>query len=718
MASQRGRNRMKVVFFHHNVFGIGGTVRTIFTQAEALSSRHDVEIVSVLRSREKPLLPLSPTVRLTSFVDIRHPLPDEEGEDGRRIYENDPRSGRPSAYFPARDGRSHFFSELVDDRMAEFLRSTDADVIISVRAGLNIMLTEMAPDHIPVVAQAHVPFSSYSREYRDVLVREYPRLHGIVTVTEADAQSYRDSVDVGEMPVLAIPNPCPAPTFVANREDAKTIVAAGRLVAMKRFDLLIDAFAQVRSEFPDWELRIYGGGEEMEALRRHIRTRKLCDSVVLPGSHRRLEEAWALGSMSAMSSRYESFGLTLVEAMRSGLPVVSTDCPVGPGEIISDGEDGLLVRNGDVGALAQGLRTLMGDDDLRRRMSEAAIRNSARFDPGVIAARHEELLSELTGISVPTNPLPALSGARAERPTCTAVAQPSGDVELSFAKPPEAVVLRGPKPRGGEPRVERLTPTGDGRVRVTAEETPVTGRWAVYRVDGGVESTVQEVSIDARAHSSNASAAGLSVAVPVRGSANELSLSVRRFPQWAEVRQIDVGAATCTIDAVVHGSTDADPHARLRVMMRRDKSVIREFDAPVESDGSVRAVMPLRSVVSPRRESEDFWELRLRLSSGETMRLGRSLVGIGEHKRVIRYPARVVSTSSRSAARVWPYYTADLSTLAVQVDEAPADPDPLMGRALRFRAALPRGLRRVGARLLPASVKRRLREAYKRDLAD
>lgn len=712
-----GRTRMKIVFFHHNVFGIGGTIRTIFTQAEALAARHDVEIVSVLRSRERPLLPLSPTVRLRSFVDIRDPRPDEFGEQGRRIYENDQRSGRPSAYFPDLDGRSHFFSELVDDRMAEFLRSTDAHVLIGARAGLNIMLLAMAPSNLALVAQAHVPFTSYSRPYRELITGEYPRLHGIVTVTEADAQSYRDNLDECSVPVVAIPNPCPAPTLLADRPDTKTIVTAGRLVAMKRFDLLIDAFALVHPEFPDWQLRIYGGGEEMDNLRRHIRARGLCDNVILPGSHRSLDEAWALASMSAMSSRYESFGLTIVEAMRSGLPVVSTDCPVGPKEIVRDGEDGLLVTNGSAEAMAEGLRTLMGDDERRRSMSEAAVRNAARFDPAVIATRHEELFTELTGMSVPNAPLPAISGPGDERPACGAVAHPSGDVELSFVKPPEEVVLRGPD-QDGERLEERLTPTGEGRVLVTRDMTPVTGRWTVRRVDGDTESGIPDVSIDARDHLPDRTAAGIGFVLPVRGPNNELALSVRCFAQWAEVRKVDVGVEKVTIEATVHGFSEADPRARVIAMMRRDRSVVREFDCPIAADGSLRAVLPLRSVASPRRESEDFWELRLSLTSGETVRMGKSLVGIGEHKRVIRYPARVVSTSRRHAARVWPYYTADLSTLAIRTDAAPLDPDPFAARVLRFRAMVPGPIRRIVARLLPSSLRRRLRIAHTRDLTD
>ena len=86
--------------------------------------------------------------------------------------------------------------------------------------------------------------------------------------------------------------------------------------------------------------------------------------------------------------------MTLVEAMRCGLPVVSTDCPVGPREILRHGEDGFLVPNGEVDGIVWGLRSLMADENLRRDMGEAALRNSARYDPTAVADRYVRLFED------------------------------------------------------------------------------------------------------------------------------------------------------------------------------------------------------------------------------------------------------------------------------------------------------------------------------------
>lgn len=87
--------------------------------------------------------------------------------------------------------------------------------------------------------------------------------------------------------------------------------------------------------------------------------------------------------------------MTIVEAMRCGLPVVATNCPHGPGEIIADGVDGKLVPVGDPQALAGSLLTLINDDDARIRMGGAALASSARFDPATVAGRYEDLFGEL-----------------------------------------------------------------------------------------------------------------------------------------------------------------------------------------------------------------------------------------------------------------------------------------------------------------------------------
>ncbi|WP_369192935.1 glycosyltransferase family 4 protein [Streptomyces djakartensis] len=371
---------MKISFLIHNAYGIGGTISTTFNLAAALAERHEVEVVSVLRHRERPLLTPHPAVRLRALVDLRTEA-------------DHPQHRRPARVYPAAEYRHHQYSELTDQRIGEHLGALDADVVIGTRPGLNVHIARQAPQHVLRVGQEHLTLDNHSPRLRTALRRAYRRLDVITTVTEADADAYRRRMWLPGVHVEALPNSVPDPVLPPADGTARIVAAAGRLVPVKRYDLLIEAFAQVAAAHPDWQLRIYGKGEEQPRLRELVERLGLWNNVFLMGAATPMEAEWAKASIGAAASDFEPFGMTIVEAMRCGLPVVSTDCPYGPGEIIADGADGRLVPVGDRDALAAALLELVGDDERRRRMSRTALENSRRFAPGPVVAQAERLLA-------------------------------------------------------------------------------------------------------------------------------------------------------------------------------------------------------------------------------------------------------------------------------------------------------------------------------------
>ena len=196
------------------------------------------------------------------------------------------------------------------------------------------------------------------------LVRKFDRF---VVLTEEDARMW------GDVPGLkVIPN---AANFIADRYSecsAKRVIAVGRLDYQKGFDRLIMAWGMIHEKMPDWSLDIFGQGEWKDMLRLMIDERGLQHCVRLNEPTKNIGKEYAESSMLVMSSNYEGFPMVMIEAMACGLPAVSFDFKCGPKDIIRHGENGLLVKNGDIQGLADAMMTLMGDEALRKQMSVEA----------------------------------------------------------------------------------------------------------------------------------------------------------------------------------------------------------------------------------------------------------------------------------------------------------------------------------------------------------
>lgn len=377
---------MKITFLIHNVYGIGGTIRTTLNLAAALADEdHEVTVVSMLRHRARPRFTVDPRIAVVPLVDIRPDAADAA----------DPLLHEPARAFPAAEKRYKQYSRLTDQRVERYLSSCDADVIIGTRPGVNVYLARFGPARAQRVAQEHLTHDSHGKQLLAQLARWYRELDAVVTTTEADAAVYRAKMRLPGVRVMAIPNSVPDPGPPPADGTPKVIAAAGRLVPAKRFDLLIEAFAPVAAEHPDWTLRIYGAGTDRQRLGELIDRLGLAGRAALMGAVSPIEAEFAKASIVASASDAESFGMTLVEAMRCGVPVVSTDCPLGPAEIIDDGVDGRLVPVGDRRALASALCELIADGPGRRRMGEAARSAAERFDPAHVARTYGELFAGL-----------------------------------------------------------------------------------------------------------------------------------------------------------------------------------------------------------------------------------------------------------------------------------------------------------------------------------
>ncbi len=282
------------------------------------------------------------------------------------------------------------------------LVETNAEHVVSLTDRMNVvtLLACRGTKLQPVVCERTDPrHSLMGRSWKWLRDRTYSRAKAVVVQTEAVRQLVAPVA--GNALVEVIPN-CVWPANegcssgrLELATDRHWLATVGRFDEQKGFDLLLDAFALIANRHPDWNLVVVGDGPQRGELESQIAAHQLTGRVILAGW---IENPWpALSELAdayALPSRCEGFPNALLEAMAAGLCPVAFDCQSGPAEIIRDGENGLLVPNGDVTALAESLSRILGDDVLRSRLASEARKVRERFS----VERYFEQWNELLGI--------------------------------------------------------------------------------------------------------------------------------------------------------------------------------------------------------------------------------------------------------------------------------------------------------------------------------
>jgi glycosyltransferase involved in cell wall biosynthesis len=402
-----------------NAYGVGGTIRATFTTAAALAERHDVEIVSVLRTSKEPALPLDPAVRLRPLTDLRVKAR-RRAVAGGGLRASLREAGAQwalaehSRVMHPKERRYKSFSLLSDATLLRFLLSVGDGILIGTRPAINLAIARFARRSVVRVGQDHMHLGRYPPALREAMAEWYPRLDVVTALTEQTAGDYRKLLH-GRARIEAIPNGVRASDGPPPDLDATVVVSAGRMTLQKGFDRLLPVWAKVAERHPDWELRLYGEGRRVRDLNAQIQELGLEGKARLMGYTSRLPEELAKASMYVMSSRFEGFPMVLLEAMSAGLPVVSFDCPTGPSEIVSQGVDGYVVPDGDGDALAGAIIDLIEDPGKRRAFSAAAVEKAAQYHPTLVAERFEALLEELTAAKPHAGAARNVIAAAAER---------------------------------------------------------------------------------------------------------------------------------------------------------------------------------------------------------------------------------------------------------------------------------------------------------------
>jgi GalNAc-alpha-(1->4)-GalNAc-alpha-(1->3)-diNAcBac-PP-undecaprenol alpha-1,4-N-acetyl-D-galactosaminyltransferase len=280
------------------------------------------------------------------------------------------------------------------------IRESKPDCVISFLDQVNV-LTLLATRglKIPVIVmeQTYPPSHHIGRAWNLLRNRIYPVAAQVVGATARTLSNFSPRI---QSRACVIHNPVLPPPLIDKRPakkllDRPALLAVGRLDMHKGYDLLLEAFARLKDRHPTWTLTILGEGpsrRELETLGQRL---GFADRVRFLGSVSNPYDFFAQADIFVMASRYEGFPLALCEAMACGLPVIATDCPSGPKEIIRDGVDGVLVPNEDVEALTSAINGLIEDEAKRQRLSSRAPDVIERFGLEKVMGTWEDLLARV-----------------------------------------------------------------------------------------------------------------------------------------------------------------------------------------------------------------------------------------------------------------------------------------------------------------------------------
>jgi GalNAc-alpha-(1->4)-GalNAc-alpha-(1->3)-diNAcBac-PP-undecaprenol alpha-1,4-N-acetyl-D-galactosaminyltransferase len=283
------------------------------------------------------------------------------------------------------------------------LKLIQPDILVAFVTDTNVIAIIAAKSlNIPVVISERVhpgahPISGVRAFLRK---RLYPLANRLVVQTTDIAAWAKENLNVK---AEVIPNPVDPLKFHSQKTLAgkKRIIAIGRFTRQKGFDLLIEAFHPISQKFPEWDLVIFGDGPERKNLVQQIEAAQLSSRISLPGRSNEIETEFAASEIYVHPARYEGFPNALLEALATGLCCIVADCPGGAGEIIRQGEFGLMIESESVEKLTEAMDAVISDPSRRKSFAGKAQMAVRGFNLDDIAEKWLRVMERAIGYSTP-----------------------------------------------------------------------------------------------------------------------------------------------------------------------------------------------------------------------------------------------------------------------------------------------------------------------------
>lgn len=362
---------MKLLYITNGINGSGGLERVLSIKASYLADilGYDVHIAGLNNSTSNLFYNFSNAIRLHNIAV----------------------SGNPINYIKSYVSG---FKKLV--------KEVNPDIIIVCDDGLKgFFIPTIIGKSIPIIYERHVSKSIEVRKNASVFKMINTKMKLLLmdllskTFNKFVVLTIENRREWKGKNVVVISNPLSFYPIESSALVNKKVIAVGKQSHQKGYDLLLQSWKLVQDKNPDWQLEIYGKKDASQGLEQQAKQLKIENSVSFFEPEKNIKEKYLQSSIYVMSSRFEGFGMVLIEAMACGVPCVSFNCPFGPSDIIKDNEDGFLVENGNTIQLAEKLNLLIKNKDIRNDFGKNAKQNVKRFQPEIILKQWDELFKEL-----------------------------------------------------------------------------------------------------------------------------------------------------------------------------------------------------------------------------------------------------------------------------------------------------------------------------------
>lgn len=280
-------------------------------------------------------------------------------------------------------------------KLKGIIKAYKPDVIISVNYTPEQYFIPFLANTIPTIKEFHSsgvlmqPQTSFFEKckYRLFLILNR---YTVKVVLNEDEKKYYPFKGIEVIPNFIVPQ------MLEKELKENVIIVAGRIAPVKQLEHLIEAWAKIAHEIPDWEVHIYGEGDLQIIQKLQYQINQLqVPRIVLKGATKQLEKQMQRAKIFAMTSATECFPMVLLEAQAAGMAVISYDCPNGPRNIITHEENGILVENQNKDAFAQELKQLITNTTKQSKIKNNAKQSSAKFSQHTIMRKWNALCNSI-----------------------------------------------------------------------------------------------------------------------------------------------------------------------------------------------------------------------------------------------------------------------------------------------------------------------------------